>query len=246
MGFCCGRWFLGAWSRFVWPRGRWHDCTLTGARTRAPLRSGRAQEALGCAATLQVRSPFERPAFWDEPPGPATQLTIGQPGTPGRRVPPGWDPLAAAPFAWDLPEPAALRQSRPAEGPARATWLAAGMLLLTAFAGHQGRHRRVVAQMNLDPERSPDHPPMAVATNTLANPPPTSRCRPSPRKLQRRGGRRPLGRTPPPGQDNSGCRLTPAQSSHHRRQPPGSAHCRTPPANPPAPPGKAIPCRPTR
>ena len=79
-----------------------------------------------------VRSPFERPAFWDEPPGPATQLTAGQPGTPGVRIPPGWDPLGAAPFAWDLPEPPALRQSRPAGGTARATWLLAGMLLLTA------------------------------------------------------------------------------------------------------------------
>lgn len=79
-----------------------------------------------------VRSPFERAAFWDEPPGPATQLTVGQPGTRGGRIPPGWDPLGAAPFAWDLPEPPALRQSRPAGGAARATWLLAGMLLLTA------------------------------------------------------------------------------------------------------------------
>ena len=79
-----------------------------------------------------VRSPFERPAFWDEPPWPATQLTVGQPDKPWVRVPPGWDPLGAAPFAWDLPEPPALRQSRAARGPARATWLAAGVLLLTA------------------------------------------------------------------------------------------------------------------
>ena len=80
-----------------------------------------------------VRSPFERPAFWDEPPGPATQLTVGQPGTRGGRVPPGWDPLGAAPFAWDLPEPHALRQSRAARGPARATWLLAGMLLTASL-----------------------------------------------------------------------------------------------------------------
>lgn len=79
-----------------------------------------------------VRSPFGRPAFWDEPPGTASQLTAGQPGTPGGRVPPGWDPLGAAPFAWDLPEPPALRHSRAARGSARASRLVAGLLLLTA------------------------------------------------------------------------------------------------------------------
>jgi putative serine protease PepD len=49
---------------------------------------------------------------------------------------------------------------------------------------------------------------MAVATTILVNPPPTSRCRPLPRPLPRRGGRRPVGRTQAPGQDNSRCRLT--------------------------------------
>jgi hypothetical protein len=111
-------------------------------RPMARLRSRRSEDAniaarrSGAGSGWPLRdpavcSPFERPAFWDEPPWPASQLTVGQPGTPWGRVPPGWDPLGAAPFAWDLPEPPALRQFRSAGGPARATWLAAGMLLLT-------------------------------------------------------------------------------------------------------------------
>jgi hypothetical protein len=67
-------------------------------------------------------SPFEKPAFWDEdsadgasgpskvnpskvnlskdaPAGPAQQTAPAEP------TPPAWDPLGAAPFAWDLPEP---------------------------------------------------------------------------------------------------------------------------------------------
>ena len=59
------------------------------------------------------QSPFDKPAFWDEPhtedgsrvnlrkdDGPQNQA----PATP---QPPAWDPLGVAPFAWDLPEPAA-------------------------------------------------------------------------------------------------------------------------------------------
>lgn len=68
----------------------------------------------------QARSPFEQPAFWDE----QNQSTQGSdPGRvnlsksagaqpppksePAPPSPPSWDPLGVAPFAWDLPEPAA-------------------------------------------------------------------------------------------------------------------------------------------
>lgn len=41
------------------------------------------------------------------PPSPDELLTMGLAGESpgGRRTPPAWDPLGAAPFAWDLPEP---------------------------------------------------------------------------------------------------------------------------------------------
>lgn len=49
------------------------------------------------------------------------------------RTPPSWDPLGAAPFAWDLPEPS---DPEPPE-PDRAThrWLTWATLVLAAFAG---------------------------------------------------------------------------------------------------------------
>ena len=63
-------------------------------------------------------SPFDTPAFWDAPTGdaptaaqPRVDLRKDAPGpdprseTPEpRTTPPAWDPLGAAPFAWDLPE----------------------------------------------------------------------------------------------------------------------------------------------
>jgi hypothetical protein len=51
-------------------------------------------------AAPEVRSPFDRPAFWDEEPS-----TSRQPAVPSQSTPPAWDPLGVAPFAWDLPEP---------------------------------------------------------------------------------------------------------------------------------------------
>ena len=53
-----------------------------------------------------VPSPFESPAFWDlttqESPRPVGAVS-SQPALPA------WDPLGAAPFAWDLPEPPPIR-----------------------------------------------------------------------------------------------------------------------------------------
>jgi phage shock protein PspC (stress-responsive transcriptional regulator) len=67
----------------------------------------------------QAQSPFEQPAFWDEQnpagadpskvnlrkdPGPQDRPAHAEPAP---ATPPAWDPLGVAPFAWDLPEPAA-------------------------------------------------------------------------------------------------------------------------------------------
>jgi hypothetical protein len=52
-------------------------------------------------AAPQVRSPFDKPAFWDEDPSTTLQLPSGR----EQSTPPAWDPLGVAPFAWDLPEP---------------------------------------------------------------------------------------------------------------------------------------------
>ena len=67
--------------------------------------------------TQQAPSPFEQPAFWDERPPAATDPTrvnlrkdtpAGPAEPPAPATPPAWDPLGVAPFAWDLPEPAAV------------------------------------------------------------------------------------------------------------------------------------------
>jgi phage shock protein PspC (stress-responsive transcriptional regulator) len=59
------------------------------------------------------------------------------PGDPGgRRTPPAWDPLGAAPFAWDLPEPTAPQP--PPSSPRRRIPVAAitlGLALVVAGAG---------------------------------------------------------------------------------------------------------------
>ena len=61
-------------------------------------------------------SPFEQPAFWDEQHSAAADPTRvnlrkdtpAEPAEPtAPAAPPAWDPLGVAPFAWDLPEPAA-------------------------------------------------------------------------------------------------------------------------------------------
>lgn len=83
-------------------------------------------------------SPFEEPAFWDRPTAstrvdrPAPRSADGvdltkagsgpssssdpwageqRDGPAPRTTPPAWDPLGAAPFAWDLPEPTPLSQT---------------------------------------------------------------------------------------------------------------------------------------
>ena len=91
-------------------------------------------------------SPFPQPPFWEQPSSdpagtaadgaspvnmtkqarpeaPDAGVTAGWPGPDGapRTTPPAWDPLGAAPFAWDLPEPTPLPD--PSARPLRRTVL---------------------------------------------------------------------------------------------------------------------------
>ena len=70
-------------------------------------------------------SPFEQPAFWDEQhPAAADPTRVNlrkdtpaEPAEPtAPAAPPAWDPLGVAPFAWDLPEPAAAPLMLPGPG----------------------------------------------------------------------------------------------------------------------------------
>ncbi|MFT4088095.1 MAG: PspC domain-containing protein, partial [Gordonia sp. (in: high G+C Gram-positive bacteria)] len=71
-------------------------------------------------------------AAGSEPPTATTPLAADDDRTP----PPSWDPLGAAPFAWDLPEPEAKPavEDRPKSGLTRAT-LGVAVLAVAAGAG---------------------------------------------------------------------------------------------------------------
>jgi len=73
-----------------------------------------------------VRSPFDKPAFWDEDPTPTRHLVAA----PEQSTPPAWDPLGVAPFAWDLPEPPPARVPRPRWRQAVVARIAAGTAIL--------------------------------------------------------------------------------------------------------------------
>ena len=95
-------------------------------------------------------SPFDTPAFWEAPTGgaptaaqPRVDLSKDAPG-PGSRsessadrtTPPAWDPLGAAPFAWDLPEidltPASPAPTRRAASPVIARGIGGLAVLVVA------------------------------------------------------------------------------------------------------------------
>lgn len=66
--------------------------------------------------------------------GPDPQGEPGRTATTDRPAPPAWDPLGAAPFAWDLPEPAAAPPPPPSpvRGPrSKVTPITLGLALLT-------------------------------------------------------------------------------------------------------------------
>jgi hypothetical protein len=91
-----------------------------------------------------VRSPFDKPAFWDVDPTSSTltssTLTSSMPSIEVRdqKTPPAWDPLGVAPFAWDLPEPPPATLPRRRWRPAVGARIAAGTAILvwvSAFVG---------------------------------------------------------------------------------------------------------------
>ncbi|HEX6402012.1 MAG TPA: PspC domain-containing protein [Pseudonocardiaceae bacterium] len=98
----------------------------------AALLTGHGSGVIGLAVALGALFLLHRSrATLGEIPGspphatqqPDTEAAAGTPATTDDRErsgPPAWDPLGAAPFAWDLPEPSA--QSEPADPPQGARW----------------------------------------------------------------------------------------------------------------------------
>jgi len=74
-----------------------------------------------------------RPAPDPEAPAPAgPSLVKDLPGMPPQPTPPSWDPLGAAPFAWDLPEPSSVEPPPPAPRKPPVTAVTLGAALLAA------------------------------------------------------------------------------------------------------------------
>ncbi len=107
----------GGWGGTGWGGSGWGGSSGTGG----------GGDGWGGSRTRSAgSSPFEKPAFWEQPspgsrvdgPPPAGGVNMTKspapddPGIPGdevpRTTPPAWDPLGVAPFAWDLPEPTPL------------------------------------------------------------------------------------------------------------------------------------------
>ena len=89
------------WTGSSW--GQWGGGCNRSRSAASNAAPGPATAATGPAPA----SPFDRPAFWDKADEqPAASPSDGPSGDdPGvRSTPPAWDPLGAAPFAWDLPE----------------------------------------------------------------------------------------------------------------------------------------------
>lgn len=100
-------------------------------RDRSSMGFGSGPDSQSSRRPESSGSPFERPAFWDDDsryaaPDPGTRQGGSEPVElrkiptddhvdlskqsaadtgPAVTTPPAWDPLGAAPFAWDLPEP---------------------------------------------------------------------------------------------------------------------------------------------
>ncbi|MGH3753483.1 MAG: PspC domain-containing protein [Pseudonocardiaceae bacterium] len=73
-----------------------------------------------------------RPARPEGAPGGAGANPPGTNAGAGQPAPPAWDPLGAAPFAWDLPEPSPMPPATPPRGPrSKVTPVTLGLALLT-------------------------------------------------------------------------------------------------------------------
>jgi phage shock protein PspC (stress-responsive transcriptional regulator) len=68
----------------------------------------------------------------EAPPAAGPSLIKDLPGMPPQPTPPSWDPLGAAPFAWDLPEPSSVEPPAPAPRKPPVTAVTLGAALLAA------------------------------------------------------------------------------------------------------------------
>ena len=84
------------------------------------------------APAAAARAPWS-PTGTPVPAGPASPVATDPGLTPP--VPPSWDPLGAAPFAWDLPEPATPEQDSPDTGRSPWTPMVLGVAILAAAGG---------------------------------------------------------------------------------------------------------------
>ncbi|GAA4843871.1 PspC domain-containing protein [Saccharopolyspora rosea] len=73
-----------------------------------------------------------------EPPEPTGENAWVYPAAEQRTAPPSWDPLGAAPFAWDLPEPS--RPEQPPEQRPKRRWITPVALLLAACCAVLARY----------------------------------------------------------------------------------------------------------
>lgn len=95
-----------------------------GAGVEGPGGSSGPRSDPGGADTGETRAAADGSSVVDEaadPDAPASRIATSSTGGPeahadplDRGTPPGWDPLGAAPFAWDLPEPAQPEPEPPA------------------------------------------------------------------------------------------------------------------------------------
>lgn len=107
--------------------GPWQAGTSDGAATGTGTGTGQNGDPTdGSAAGVRPGAPYD--------PG-SSQVPGSGPGAPyGPPVPPSWDPLGAAPFAWDLPEPGvhSASDTEPAARRSRLTKITLGLALIAA------------------------------------------------------------------------------------------------------------------
>ncbi|MCF7553193.1 PspC domain-containing protein [Pseudonocardia sp. WMMC193] len=93
--------------------------SAAGSASAASAGGASAASAAGSASAASAKDAADTTVPVD-PDAPTAHLGVGAPEVHAdpldRGTPPGWDPLGAAPFAWDLPEPA---QPEPAPEPVR-------------------------------------------------------------------------------------------------------------------------------